>query len=81
MEKPVEVTVRSDHSGYKTQRIQGKSASCTYSASLAAEKLADKLFPNHHKTIERLECTQFGRLHSKWLITPGASLSSFAEEA
>ncbi|PKM31762.1 MAG: hypothetical protein CVV07_01220 [Gammaproteobacteria bacterium HGW-Gammaproteobacteria-11] len=73
MEKPIEVTVRSDHSGYKTQRIQGKIASCAYDARLAVERLADRLFPTNHKTIERLECTQVGRLHSKWLITPGAS--------
>lgn len=74
MEKPVEVTVRADHSGYKTKRIQGKSASCTYSASLAVEKLADKLFPSHHKTIQHLVTFNHGAgLHSKWLITPGAS--------
>lgn len=78
MEKPVEVTVRSDYSGYKTGKVQGKIGCCTYDASLAVERLADKLYPDNHKTVERLECAQIGRLHSKWLIVPGASLGSMS---
>ncbi|PTS85519.1 hypothetical protein DBR00_07010 [Pseudomonas sp. HMWF032] len=67
----VEVTVTIDHAGYKTKVVQGKRGCCTYDAKLAVERLADKLFPDYHKSIERLECTPVGRLHSKWLIVPG----------
>lgn len=70
----VEVTVCSDHAGYKTKVVQGRRGCCTYDAKLAVERLADKLFPDYHKTIERLECTAVGRLHSKWLIIPGEPL-------
>ncbi|TBU75231.1 hypothetical protein [Phytopseudomonas daroniae] len=72
----VEVSVRLDHSGYKTNTIQGKSASCAYDAKLAVERLADKLFPDYHKTIERCDCVAVGRLHSKWLIVPGEALNA-----
>ena len=81
MEKPVEVTVRFDHSGYKTGKVQGKIGCCTYDASLAVERLADKLFPDHHKTIDRQESNPVGRPHSKWLITPGAPLNPAVGEA
>lgn len=70
----VEVSVRLDHSGYKTKTIKGKSGSCTYDAKLAVERLADKLFPDFHKTIERLPCVSAGNLHSKWLIVPGEAI-------
>lgn len=72
----VEVTVSSDHTGYKTKVVQGKRGCCTYDAKLAVERLADKLFPDYHKTIERLECTAVGRLHSKWRIVPGEALNA-----
>ena len=80
MEKPVEVTVRFDHSGYRTGKVQGRIGCCTYDAALAVERLADKLIPYHHKTIERLDCAQVGSLHSKWLITPGAPFNPAAGE-
>lgn len=70
----VEVSVHLDHSGYKTKTIRGKCGCCTYDAKLAVESLANKLFPDYQKTIERLQCTAVGRLHSKWLITPGEAL-------
>lgn len=70
----VEVSVRLNHSGYKTKTIQGKSGSCAYDAKLAVERLADKLFPDYHKTIERQECVAVGGLHSKWLIVPGEAM-------
>lgn len=67
----VEVSVRLDHSGYKTKTVRGMRGCCTYDARLAVESLANKLFPDYLKTIERLPCTAVGRLHSKWLISPG----------
>jgi len=70
----VEVSVRLDHSGYKTTTVRGMCGCCTYDAQLAVVSLANKLFPDYHKTIERLQCTAVGRLHSKWLITPGEAL-------
>ncbi|PIA66158.1 hypothetical protein CDR19_25430 [Ectopseudomonas toyotomiensis] len=70
----VEVFVHLDHSGYRTKTIKGKKASCTYDAKLAVERLADKLFPDFHKTIERQPCSPVGRLHSKWLIVPGEAI-------
>lgn len=70
----VEVIVRLDHAGYKTKAIKGKTGSCTYDAKLAVERLADKLFPDFHKTIERQACVPAGNLHSKWLIVPGEAI-------
>lgn len=73
---PVEVSVRMDGDGYATNTVRGMRASCTYDAKLAVDRLADKLFPDYHKTIERMECTAIGRLHSKWLIVPGVALNA-----
>lgn len=70
----LEVIVRLDHAGYKTKTIMGKTGACTYDAKLAVERLADKLFPDFHKTIERLSCVPTGNLHSKWLIVPGEAI-------
>lgn len=67
----IEVNVLMDGDGFKTATVRGKRASCTYDPKLAVELLADKLFPDYHKSIERLQCTAVGRLHSKWRIKAG----------
>lgn len=68
----VELNVLLDHAGYRTSVVRGARASCTYSAQVAVQNLAEKLFPvkDYTKTIERLPCTPVGCLHSKWRITP-----------
>lgn len=69
--EPVQTRVKLQGDGYITSTIKGKRAGCAYDATLAVERLADKLFPNYHKTLQRLECVSIGNLHSKWLIVPG----------
>ena len=71
---PVEVSVRLDGDGYATNTVRGKRASCTYDASLAVERLGDKLFPGYHLIIERLPCTAVGRLYGKWRIEPAGAI-------
>lgn len=71
---PVEVSVRTDSYGYITATVRRKRASCTSSPDEAVKRLAEKLFPGHSTTIERLPCTAFGRLHSKWRIAPARAI-------
>lgn len=67
---PTEIVVRLRHDGYETATVKGLRASCTWDAETAVGRLADKLFPLCQKTIERMECAQAGRLHSRWRVTP-----------
>ena len=75
----IEVAVVLESDGFKTRTVRGKRASCTYDAKLAVERLADKLFPDFHKTIERMPCTAIGTLHSKWRISPGELINQRQE--
>ncbi|MDP3848400.1 MAG: hypothetical protein Q8R10_18435 [Pseudomonas sp.] len=65
----VEVSVKMDGDGYVTSTVRGKRVSCTHDYKYAVDRLAEKLFPGQATTIERLNCTPVGRLHSKWAIT------------
>ncbi|UVM52174.1 hypothetical protein LOY38_09110 [Pseudomonas sp. B21-015] len=68
--EPVEVSVRMDGDGYATSTVRGKRVTCTHDYEYPVKRLAEKLFPDRSASIERLECVQIGRLHSKWRITP-----------
>ncbi|TWC74432.1 hypothetical protein FBY10_101122 [Pseudomonas sp. SJZ103] len=67
---PAEVSVRQDGDGYVTSTVRGKRVSCTHDYEYPVKRLAEKLFPGLSASVERLPCTPFGRLHSKWRITP-----------